>query len=270
MPYTVFTSQLYNACAHSCSNFIKEAGLIISKRHIYLQGRLTIWLLSDLFINHTWSDWQQHLALTQFLSLDSFSNITGTLTISSVEEGKSWKASSPLHISMCPYIPDICPETSQPKTGGRAHCQGAVFQLQMAGSDCTQGNWGGVLGLQTGPKCYVWSTPQYWAEIQSSRSPKKLVVWEVRKPGKGWALSAVVKDDKQCCHHSWWWPWWGRCWSTVFRKPSRAGHFDFLSSAAITVTWAPQGFPNPALLPAVPDPAPPPELVMCPQKPPGL
>lgn len=167
---------------------------------------------------------------------------------------------------MCPYIPDICPETSQPKTGDGAHCQGAVFKLQMAGSDCTQGNWSGVLGLQTAPKCYLRSTPQHWADRQSSSTPKKLVEWGVRKPGKGWPLSTVVKDDKGCCHHSWWWPRWGRCWSRVFIKPSRAGHFDLLPSAAMTVTRAPQGFPNPALLLAMPDPAPPPELSCIPKR----
>lgn len=102
-------------------------------------------------------------------------------------------------------------------------------------------------------------------------SPKKLLMWGSRKPGKGWVplwwKRRCGEKDEVCCRHSWWWPLWGRCWSTVFRNPSRAGHFDPLPSAAMTVTGAPQGFPN---LLAMLDPAPPPELVMCPQKTPGL
>lgn len=108
LPYPVLTSQLYNACAHSCSNFIKEAGLIISKEHIYLQGRLTIWLLSDPFINHTWSHWQQHLALTQFLSLDSFRNIT----VSNITDqffNRIREILEGFQPSACPHVPtDIC------------------------------------------------------------------------------------------------------------------------------------------------------------------
>lgn len=78
--------------------------------------------------------------------------------------------------------------------------------------------------LQTGPECNLRAIPQHWAENQSSSSPKNVIVWGFRKPGKGWA-STVVKErceEKGCCHHS----WWGRCWSTTFRNPPRAGDFD--------------------------------------------
>lgn len=56
LPYTVLAFQLYKAYAHLVSNFIKEAGLlIISKEYIHLRGRLTIQLLSNVFISHTYS-----------------------------------------------------------------------------------------------------------------------------------------------------------------------------------------------------------------------
>lgn len=134
LPYTVFSSQLYNACAHSCSNFIKEAGLIISKKHIYLQGRLTIWLLSDLFINHTWSDWQQHLALTPAFGTDTIS-FSGQLQQWYKDIDKLFnrireilEVFQPSACQHMPYISVMWPETSQPKTGGGAHWQGPCVQ----------------------------------------------------------------------------------------------------------------------------------------------
>lgn len=66
-------------------------------------------------------------------------------------------------------------ETYQPQTGDVAHCQVSVFRLQVPGSNCTQSNWRGVPGLQTGPKWYLRPTPQPWAESQSSSTPK---IWE--------------------------------------------------------------------------------------------
>lgn len=63
LPYTVLVFQLYNAYAHSVSNFTEEAVLIIPKEHIHPQGRLTIWVPSEL-IHHTLWEGQQHLALT--------------------------------------------------------------------------------------------------------------------------------------------------------------------------------------------------------------
>lgn len=258
LPYTAFNSQLYNACAHSCSNFIKEAGLIISEKQIYLQGRLTTWLPSDL--SDTWSDWQQHLALTQFLSLDSSSNGTGTLTRFPVEWGKSWKLSSPLPVNTAPYTPVMCPETlSIPKLE-----VGSMVRVLCSDSK----GQGVIVPRASGEAAHrarvLRATPQHWAENQSSSSPQKVTVWgfmlhcgdrDVSRKG-----AAIPAGDGH----------WGRCWSRAFRNPSGAGHFDPLPRAVMTVTGDPQGFPNPPLLLAMPDPAPPPELALGPQSTPGL
>lgn len=166
----------------------------------------------------------------------------------------------------------MCPETSLPKAGGghlaRALCSDSKWQRVIVPGQLERGPQ-----LQTGPKCYLRSIPQHWAENQSPSSPKKVLMWGFRKPGKGWASPMVKKrrcgekDDEGSCHHSWWWPLWGRCWGRVSGNPSRAGHSAPLPSAARTVTGAPQGS---ATLLAMPEPAPPPELGTCPQKAPGL
>lgn len=160
-------------------------------------------------------------------------------------------------------------ETYQPQTGDVAHCQISVFRLQVAGSNCTQSNWRGVPGLQTGPKRYLRPTPQPWAGSQSSSTPKKLVVWgHVWKGPESQGKAEIShlwwkrrcgekntiwqgKGDKGCCQqklHCWWWPLRDGCWSTVFRKPSGVGHFDLLPRAAMAVIWAPKGFLNSPLL----------------------